>query len=95
MNEDSIPTGEIRSVENTPFATEYRKMIGRDVSSPDEQLIIGRGYDHNFCLENYTGALREFAMVYDPESGRKNDVLYRPSRSPVLHRQLYGRLANR
>lgn len=71
MNEDSIPTGEIRSVENTPFDFRIPKKIGRDVSSPDEQLIIGRGYDHNFCLENYTGALREFAMVYDPESGRK------------------------
>ena len=38
MNEDSIPTGEIRSVENTPFDFRIPKKIGRDVSSPDEQL---------------------------------------------------------
>ena len=35
MNEDSIPTGEIRSVENTPFDFRIPKKIGRDVSSPD------------------------------------------------------------
>ena len=67
---DCIPTGEIRSVEGTPFDFRLPKKIGRDVGADDEQLKIGRGYDHNFRIENYDGTLREFARAKDPESGR-------------------------
>lgn len=70
MDEDSIPTGEIRPVEDTPFDFRMPKPIGRDIGADDEQLRIGGGYDHNFCLNGYTGGLREYAVVREPKSGR-------------------------
>ena len=65
-----IPTGEIRPVEGTPFDFRLPKKIGRDLNHDDEQLKIGRGYDHNFCIENYDGTFKEFAAVWEPKSGR-------------------------
>ncbi len=41
-----IPTGEITSVENTPFDFRSAKLIGRDFGS--KELIATNGYDHNF-----------------------------------------------
>lgn len=69
-DEDAIPTGEIRAVEGTPFDFRVPKTVGRDLSIPDEQLRIGRGYDHNFRIEHYDGTLRQFARVREPQSGR-------------------------
>lgn len=60
-DEKAIPTGEIRPVENTAFDFRNGKTIGQDVNVPDEQLIIGRGYDHNFRITGYDGTLRRFA----------------------------------
>lgn len=65
-----IPTGEIRPVKGTPFDFRLPKKIGRDLNHDDEQLKIGRGYDHNFCIENYDGTFKEFAAVWEPKSGR-------------------------
>ena len=45
-----IPTGEIRSVEGTPFDFRTAHPIGRDIGAEDEQLRLGGGYDHNFVL---------------------------------------------
>ncbi len=45
-----IPTGELRSVESTPFDFRTAKPIGRDIGADDEQLKLGGGYDHNFVL---------------------------------------------
>lgn len=68
---DSIPTGEIRPVEGTAFDFRKFKPIGRDIGEQDEQLIMCRGYDHNFCLNDGDGAA---AAAYDPESGRMLEV---------------------
>ncbi len=70
-DENSIPTGEIRPVEGTAFDFRKMKPIGRDIGENDEQLIMCRGYDHNFCLNDGDGPA---ATAYDPESGRKLDV---------------------
>lgn len=45
-----IPTGEIKSVKGTPFDFTAFKAIGKDISANDEQLLFGKGYDHNFVL---------------------------------------------
>ncbi len=54
---DSIPTGEIRNVRGTAFDFTESKKIGKDISANDEQLIMCRGYDHNFCLNDNAGAV--------------------------------------
>ncbi|MBR2730498.1 MAG: galactose-1-epimerase, partial [Clostridia bacterium] len=64
---DSIPTGEVRPVEDTPFDFRAAKPIGRDIGAQDPQLLQCRGYDHNFCLNAGDGPAAE---LYDPASGR-------------------------
>ncbi len=71
IDENSIPTGEIRSVESTPFDFRTAKPIGRDIDADDDQLAIGKGYDHNFCLNDSDGPI---ATAYEPESGRFLEV---------------------
>ena len=74
-DEDSIPTGELRSVKGTAFDFIEPKKIGRDIKADDEQLIMCRGYDHNFCVNGEIGKLRLVAKVRDEKSGRKLEVL--------------------
>ncbi len=67
----SIPTGEQRAVAGTPFDFRTPHAIGDRVrDGQDEQIAIGRGYDHNFIVRGDVGALRAAAVLADPESGR-------------------------
>jgi len=70
-----IPTGELRSVEDTPF--DFRKFhtIGQRIDANDEQLRYGNGYDHNWVLDKPDGnALTLAAVVSEPGSGRIMEV---------------------
>jgi aldose 1-epimerase len=69
-----IPTGELRSVERTPFDFRVPTATGVRIDEEDPQLHCGGGYDHNFVLNDYDGALRFAARVRDPASGRAMDV---------------------
>lgn len=73
-DEFSIPTGELRSVEGTAFDFREPKKIGKDIGADDNQLIMCRGYDHNFCVNGEKGKLRPVAKVKDEQSGRKLEV---------------------
>jgi aldose 1-epimerase len=73
-----IPTGELRSVEGTPFDFRTAKPIGRDLGADHHQLQIGKGYDHNFVLNKEISAgdgLTLAARVLEPTSGRMMEVL--------------------
>jgi aldose 1-epimerase len=72
-----IPTGELRSVEGTPFDFRDPTPIGLRIGADDEQLRRGGGYDHNFVLDDWTGdgTLRLAARLRDPGSGRTMEVL--------------------
>jgi aldose 1-epimerase len=73
---DSIPTGDIRSVTGTPFDFRVAKTIGARIRDDDEQILLGRGYDHNFVLSaNPSGGARLAARVREPQSGRVMEVL--------------------
>ncbi len=70
-NDKLIPTGEIRSVDGTPFDFREAKAIGRDFNVPDKDLGLASGYDHCFCFtggETKEPVLR--AEAYEPISGR-------------------------
>jgi aldose 1-epimerase len=72
----SIPTGELRSVKGTPFDFTNSIAIGVRIDQDDQQLKLGRGYDHNWVLNNGTpGSLFLAAQAYDPHSGRVLEVL--------------------
>jgi aldose 1-epimerase len=67
----SIPTGQIRKVDGTPFDFRQAKPIGRDIRTNDPQLLNGRGYDHNWVISrDEASAPRMVARVEDPASGR-------------------------
>lgn len=72
-----IPTGELRPVAGTAFDFRRGRAVGeawRD--GRDEQIQIGRGYDHNWVLDKGTTARPELAArLEDPASGRVLEVL--------------------
>src|SRR5579864_4058758 len=71
----SIPTGELRSVKGTPFDFTNLTAIGARIEQDDQQLKLGRGYDHNWVLNNEkAGSLIMAAQAYDPHSGRLLEV---------------------
>lgn len=64
-----IPTGQIKSVFGTPFDFTRFHAIGERIRGNDQQLVFGRGYDHNFVLNNpHPGNVA--AQLFDPASGR-------------------------
>jgi len=66
-----IPTGEIRPVTGTPFDFRTQAAIGARIrDGNDEQIRIGRGYDHNFVVDGTAGTLRPVLRLEDPGSGR-------------------------
>lgn len=72
-----IPTGEIRSVADTPFDFTTMTRIGDRIEAPDEQLQLAGGYDHNFVLAWQTppsDELRLAARLWEPDSGRQLEV---------------------
>jgi aldose 1-epimerase len=71
-----IPTGELRDVTGTPFDFRKPATIGSRIQADDEQLRIGRGYDHNFVLDRpANGAASLAARLCEPVSGRTLEVL--------------------
>ncbi len=50
VDEGLIPTGELKSVKNTPFDFTSKHKIGERIETKDEQLKFGKGYDHNYVL---------------------------------------------
>jgi aldose 1-epimerase len=70
-----IPTGELKSVESTPFDFRKATAVGARINADDEQIHLGRGYDHNWVLDSGGGKLAEAAELYDPGSGRVLKVL--------------------
>jgi aldose 1-epimerase len=72
VDENLIPTGEIRPVAGTAFDFRTPTAIGARIrDGRDRQLQIGRGYDHNYVLNGDSGAgTRLAARIEDPVSGR-------------------------
>jgi aldose 1-epimerase len=71
-----IPTGELRAVKGTPFDFTKPTAIGARINQDDEQLKLGKGYDHNWVLNKKQTATPQLgARAYDPQSGRLLEVL--------------------
>ena len=70
-----IPTGELKSVQGTPFDFRKPAEIGARIDQDDEQLKLGRGYDHNFALiKNKPNGLTLAARAEEPTTGRVLEV---------------------
>ncbi len=75
IDENSIPTGEIRSVKGTPFDFTTPHTVGERIDADDEQIKHGAGYDHCFVLNKQEpGELSFAAKIVEPNSGRSMEV---------------------
>jgi aldose 1-epimerase len=68
-----IPTGELAPVEGTPFDFRKQKPVEDGIRSDHEQIVFGRGFDHNWVLNppKSPNALNLAARLSDPTSGRR------------------------
>ncbi|MGH4049964.1 MAG: aldose epimerase family protein [Clostridium sp.] len=73
-DKNSIPTGEIASVENTPMDLRKPTYVGENISSSYEQIAFASGFDHNWVINDTGKKLKKAAQVYDEKSGRIMEV---------------------
>jgi aldose 1-epimerase len=69
-----IPTGELKNVQGTPFDFTKPTPIGSRINQDDEQIKLGKGYDHNFILNKTDNSLTLAAKVFEPTYGRVMEV---------------------
>lgn len=67
VDEVQIPLGNHLPVECTPFDFRIPKAIGCDIDCDDPQLLIGRGYDHNYVLNHAASSPQ--ATLHCPRTG--------------------------
>jgi aldose 1-epimerase len=74
VDDGLIPTGVVQSVEGTPFDFRKGNVTGSRINENNEQLKLGKGYDHNFVL-NEPRDLKQWAVkVEEPNTGRVMEV---------------------
>jgi aldose 1-epimerase len=75
VNSAVIPTGERKALAGTPLDFSKPTAIGARIDADDEQLRLGRGYDHNLVIRRDASLeLNYAARLRDPKSGRTMDV---------------------
>jgi aldose 1-epimerase len=74
VDKNLIPTGELRPVKGTPFDFTTPTKIGARIDDNYEQLVLGKGYDHNFIINRKGSGLELAARAYEPGSGRILEV---------------------
>jgi aldose 1-epimerase len=67
LRDDFIPTGERMAVAGTPLDFRRGCRIGERIRAVDRTPV---GYDHNYVVADFDGALRNVARLQDPVSGR-------------------------
>lgn len=70
MNDKKLVTGEIATVEGTPFDLRRLTPISKGLNTQNSQIDAGLGFDHNFVLDQkHSGVLTEATQLYSNESG--------------------------
>ncbi|MER5597088.1 aldose epimerase family protein [Streptomyces sp. NPDC002265] len=70
-----IPTGELAKVAGTPFDFRRTKAVGADIRVAHQQLLYGKGIDHNWVLDKgVTAKPVHVATLRDPSSGRSLSI---------------------
>ncbi|MEC8036493.1 MAG: aldose epimerase family protein [Pseudomonadota bacterium] len=72
-----IPTGELKPVEGSVFDFRNPRRVADGIrDGRDQQIVCGRGYDHNWALDKGATRTPELAArLEDPVSGRVLEVL--------------------
>jgi len=75
VDADVAVTGEVLSVEGTPFDFRTPTAIGERIDDEsNEQIKNGHGYDHNWILNTKGDITKSFATLYDPNTGIVMDM---------------------
>jgi len=69
-----IPLGTLDPVEDTPLDFRELTAIGERINDDFEQLAFGKGYDHNYVINQTDEDLDFAAKVVEPQSGRVLEV---------------------
>lgn len=69
-----IPTGDLASVEGTPFDFRTSTAIGARIDADHVQIKHGPGYDHNWVLNRSGEGLQLAATVHEPVTGRTLEI---------------------
>lgn len=85
VDDSLIPLGAMASVKKTPFDFRAPTAIGKRLEKQHVQLQRGKGYDHNFVLNQNLKGLNYAARVVEPISGLTMEVY---TNEPGL--QFYG-----
>ncbi|MCB9857809.1 MAG: galactose mutarotase [Phycisphaerales bacterium] len=75
VDKGMIPTGERMPVEGTPFDFRQSRRIGDRIDERNDQIQFAPGYDHNYVLRGWNGALRSALTLHEPTSGRTMEIL--------------------
>jgi aldose 1-epimerase len=66
-----IPSGEFMKVENTPFDFREPVRIGDGIDkTSNQQILFGKGYDHNWVLSGENDTVKLAVRLVDPVSKR-------------------------
>jgi aldose 1-epimerase len=70
-----IPRWKLADVAGTPMDFRQPARIGARIEASDEQLVLGKGYDHNWVLRHEDAGVHRAAELFDPRSGIVLQVL--------------------
>jgi len=70
-----IPTGELLAVKGTPLDFTKFTAIGIRINVINEQLTLGKGYDHNYVLNKKAKKMGEAAEIYSIQTGISMKVI--------------------
>lgn len=74
VNENLIPTGDLRPVIGTAFDFNDFKFVGEEIDTDDIQLKYAKGYDHNWVIDGFDGSVQKAAIVKEETTGRMMEV---------------------
>ncbi|MFH5836114.1 aldose epimerase family protein [Proteiniclasticum sp. C24MP] len=92
IDDSKAPTGQLISVQGTPFDFRFMREIGEEMNAEDNQLKIAKGYDHAFLFKENGGtkvrlAHRYTGRVMEIETDNQAVVVYTQnfSQGQVIH----------
>lgn len=62
VNQNLVPVGQIARLDGSPLDFRIAKKIGDDIDAQDEQLVFGKGFDHNYVLRTTPGVFAARAV---------------------------------
>lgn len=74
VDDELIPTGELKEVCSTPMDFRKPTKIGLRINDDFKQFEYTGGYDHSFVINKTTDGIEKIAILSDNESGRTMEV---------------------